>query len=499
MDTVNKRHVTSYNTWVVLFATLGSITYGYCTSIIATTLGQPTFLHYFNLDSSGNAAAITGGLNGLYQAGGLFGSLSSAWAADKVGRRKAIGAAAMTCILGGALQAGSAHVAMFMIARFITGFGTGALVTLVPMWQSEVSSPATRGFLVGMHGVFILVGYSLASWVGVGFFFVNAGGAQWRIPLAIQTIPPFLLACGIMRLPESPRWLISRGIMDEAMEILGKLHGRPTTDGEENYAALEFKQIQDQLSLDAVLPCSWASLFTVPSYRRRAVVGFLVMFCAQCTGTQVINNYGPSLYASIGFGSRDQLLLQAGWISVGIIGNFVNALLLDHAGRKYVMVTGLGGTAVALLGEAVMLALYQGSGNAAGISAAVFFLFLHIVFYASCLDASTYVYASEIWPTHIRSKGTAFSTSGLFLSSLILLTVSPTAFDAIGWRYYLVLMSFTVLSIFVFALLFPETKGLALEEVGRLFKDAVVEIQGVEADGQYSALAGKLEQDKSSA
>ncbi|KAL1625891.1 hypothetical protein SLS56_007130 [Neofusicoccum ribis] len=477
MDTVNKRHVTSYNTWVVLFATLGSITYGYCTSIIATTLGQPTFLRYFNLDNSGNAAAITGGLNGLYQAGGLFGSLSSAWAADKVGRRKAIGAAAMTCILGGALQAGSAHIAMFMIARFITGFGTGV--------------PVPR--------VFILVGYSLASWVGVGFFFVNAGGAQWRIPLAIQTIPPFLLACGIMRLPESPRWLISRGIMDEAMDILGKLHGRPTTDGEENYAALEFKQIQNQLSLDAALPCSWVSLFTVPSYRRRAVVGFLVMFCAQCTGTQVINNYGPSLYASIGFGSRDQLLLQAGWISVGIIGNFVNALLLDHAGRKYVMVTGLGGTAVALLGEAVMLALYQGSGNAAGISAAVFFLFLHIVFYASCLDASTYVYASEIWPTHIRSKGTAFSTSGMFLSSLILLTVSPTAFDAIGWRYYLVLMSFTVLSIFIFALLFPETKGLALEEVGRLFKDAVVEIRGVEADRQYSALAGKLEQDKSSA
>lgn len=83
---------------------------------------------------------------------------------------------------------------------------TGALVTLVPLYQSEIAPPRIRGMLVGMHGVLICVGYALASWVGVAFYFVNASGAQWRIPLAIQCLPPIMLACGILFLPESPRY-----------------------------------------------------------------------------------------------------------------------------------------------------------------------------------------------------------------------------------------------------------------------------------------------------
>jgi MFS family permease len=82
----------------------------------------------------------------------------------------------------------------------------GALVTLVPLYQSEIAPPKIRGLLVGMHGVLICVGYALASWVGVGFYFVNASGAQWRIPLAIQCLPPLFLAIGVLLLPESPRW-----------------------------------------------------------------------------------------------------------------------------------------------------------------------------------------------------------------------------------------------------------------------------------------------------
>ncbi len=80
------------------------------------------------------------------------------------------------------------------------------MVTLVPPYQSEIAPPKIRGLLVGMHGVFIGTGYMIAGWVGVGFYFVNALGAQWRLPLAIQCLPPLFLAIGVMFLPESPRW-----------------------------------------------------------------------------------------------------------------------------------------------------------------------------------------------------------------------------------------------------------------------------------------------------
>lgn len=108
---------------VILFATLGSLTVGYCNGIIGTTLGEPSFLTYFGLDD--NSTGIVGAINGLYQTGGLFGCLSAAWTADRFGRRKALFFASCLTILGSALQAGSVHVAMFIVARFITALGSG--------------------------------------------------------------------------------------------------------------------------------------------------------------------------------------------------------------------------------------------------------------------------------------------------------------------------------------------------------------------------------------
>lgn len=82
----------------------------------------------------------------------------------------------------------------------------GMILLLVPMYQTEVSPPHSRGMMVGLHGVTITLGFTTGSWIGYGFYFVNASGAQWRVPLAIQALPPLVLACGILFMPESPRW-----------------------------------------------------------------------------------------------------------------------------------------------------------------------------------------------------------------------------------------------------------------------------------------------------
>ncbi|RVX70435.1 hypothetical protein B0A52_05934 [Exophiala mesophila] len=473
-DAPVKEHRSKFNVLIILLATLGSISYGYSSCIIATTLGQPSFITEMKLDVYDNAVQLIGAINGLYQAGGLLGTIYVGLTGDRLGRRWAIFSASAITVVGGALQAGSVHVGMFMAARFITGLGIGALVTLVPLWQSEVAPPRTRGFLVGLHGVFILVGYSTASWVGVGFFFVDAGGAQFRPPLALQVVPPFLLACAILWMPESPRWLMERDRGEECLAILRKIHA-DSSDPNGEFAQREYAQISKQITYEKSLPSSWGSIFTIPSYRKRFIVGFGCMFFAQCTGTQVINNYGPLLYSNLGFSTADSLIIQAGWITWGIIGNFINAVLLDKVGRKWLMTGGMIGCAIALLLEIIMLALYQDTDNHGGNSAAVFFLFLHIGFYASALDASTYVYASEIWPTHLRARGCAISVAGLFVSSLILLCAASDAFAAIGWRYYLVFLCMTLLGAVFFALVFPETRHKPLEEIAAAFGDDVVD------------------------
>lgn len=411
-------------------------------------------------------------MNGLFQAGGLFGVFTAGWTADKFGRCKAILVATIITIVGAALQTGSVHIAMFLVARFITGFGVGGLVMLVPLWQSEVAPPHSRGLLVGLHGVSILIGYNLATWIGYGFFFVNAGGAQWRIPLVIQIVPALILACGILFIPESPRWLAKNGQIDQARAVLDRTHRDPNDDTNA-FAAKELSQIQSQLDLERTLPSSWKSILTIPHYRKRAWIGMLTLFAGQFTGTLVINNYGPTLYENLGYGPANRILLSAGWITEGLFANMLNAFLLDRVGRKWLMTAGLAGCVVALVGECIMLALFGGAGSKAGNSAAVFFLYLHLAFYGSCLDASTYVYASEIWPTHLRAKGFAISVSGLFLGSLILLVSAPTGFANVDWKFYLVMVVVSFLNIFIFAIFFPETKGLPLEEIAARFGDEV--------------------------
>lgn len=110
---------------IILFVALGSLTYGYCASIIATTLGQPSFITYFELDTRSNAADLMGAINGLFQTGGLFGTLSCITTADRFGRRMAMLIACVFSIVGGGLQAGSVNIGMYIVMRFITGIGIG--------------------------------------------------------------------------------------------------------------------------------------------------------------------------------------------------------------------------------------------------------------------------------------------------------------------------------------------------------------------------------------
>ncbi|EJU04808.1 general substrate transporter [Dacryopinax primogenitus] len=462
-------HYSSYNILIILILTLGSISYGYAFSVTSNTLGQPGFLHYFGLDTDpGYANSIEGAINGLFSAGGTFGALLVGWMNDAHGRKKTMNLAAVICIVGSALQAGSVGVTMFLVARFVTGWGIGMMVVLIPIFQAEVSPPTSRGLLVGQHG-----------WVGVGTFYSSNLSFQWRFPIAVSCLWPAALLLFSPGVPESPRWLLLKGRQAEAWAIISRLHSRPN-DPDQSYAQAEFRQMSQQVLLDQA---AWErgggpwQVVTKPSYRKRMWMGFFTQYAAQTTGAMVVYNYIVLLYEDLGYTGATVLMLGAGYVTVAAAANFLASFIMDYLGRCSILsseVIGLSGCMLSLACESAMTAQYAGTSNKAGNAWGVVFIFIFIFFYAGGIDATSYVYCSEIFPTHIRSQGMAFSMLGTFLSTVAYLDAAPTALARIGWWYYVFFICMTAVNIGVMWWVFPETKGLSLEEINGTFGDEVV-------------------------
>ena len=120
------------STQIILALCLGSITYGYSFSVTSTTLGQQSWYDYFDLTQDttdkGRYAytnRITGAMNACFGVGGFFGAIFISWACDHFGRKSSLLIATPTAILGGVLQGGAAHIAMFLIGRLLSGFAVG--------------------------------------------------------------------------------------------------------------------------------------------------------------------------------------------------------------------------------------------------------------------------------------------------------------------------------------------------------------------------------------
>ncbi|KAF2404022.1 MFS general substrate transporter [Trichodelitschia bisporula] len=355
---------------------------------------------------------------------------------------------------------------MFIAARFFAGIGSWGFLAVCML----LAPPKLRGFFVGMNGVCIALGYALASYMGMAFFFVHSD-QQWRGPLGIALVWPFVMLFIICFVPESPRWLLLQGRTDKARDIVMRLHTVPG-DVDQEFARSEFYQMQKQCELDRTLNPSWAEMFRRPSYRKRVILACGFAFIGQSTAVLVINNYGPLLYASLGYDTHDQLALACGWITVGVIFNAVGASFMDKVGRRPLMIAGVVGCCICLTIEAAMVAVYaKAATNKAGLSMGVAAFYLFLAVYSIGIDVVGVVWYSEIFPNHIRSKGICLAVATLSLTDLVYLQATTTAFANIGWKFYLVFIVITALgSVWAFFVL-PETKGIPLEELAQIFGD----------------------------
>jgi sugar porter (SP) family MFS transporter len=427
-------------------AALGGLLFGFDTAVIAGTTSALT-----------NAYNLSPGMLGFTVSSALWGTILGAMFAglpgDRYGRRDTLRIMAIFYVLSALGCAFAWNWYALLLFRFIGGLGIGGSSVLGPMYIAEVSPAKWRGRLVGLFQfnvvAGILVAYLSNYLIGLAAF----GGSEWRWKLGVSCIPATLFLLMLFTIPRSPRWLAAKQRTGEAREVL-VLIGEQGVDCELN----DIVQ-----SMDAEHGHGAEPLFS----RKYALPVFLAVaigFFNQILGVNAILYYLNDIFARAGF-SKVSGDLQAVAIGVtNLIATLIAMSLIDHAGRKKLLLIGSVGCAISLAGVTWIFATNSHP------ELLVWLLVGFIAFFSFSQGAVIWVYISEVFPNRVRAKGQSLGSfthwamnavvSGLFPVVAAYSRATPFAFFAL----------MAVAQFFVVLSFFPETKGVSLEEMQKRLK-----------------------------
>lgn len=408
----------------------------------------------------------------VYTLGCLIGALGVAPIGNRIGRRKSLMVAAAVATVGIILQASAHGLAQLLVGRIISGVGNGGVNSVVPVWQSECTKPKNRGKNVVVVGIFITSGIALGGWVNVGLSHLEEHEIAWRLPLALPLVFTSMLLAFPMCFPESPRWLISKGRIEEARQSMTELnsgrHAEPESIDAEISLILSLVQqdgAQSELGFSDFFRHGPQRLFY------RLCLAVAVNFCAQMTGANVISYYGTRIFKqSLHMPASEAALLNAGVLTWKIVAATSAFLAVDRLGRKPLFMVACGGMSLSMAGLAGTAWAIGNTPNSFGASVgATFFLFLYMAFFPLGFVGANFLYGAEIAPQALRIHLASVGTATHWLFNFVIAEITPVAFVTITWRYYIVYAVIGAFSVPLVYFLFPETKGLSLEDMDSLF------------------------------
>ncbi|PSN62248.1 general substrate transporter [Corynespora cassiicola Philippines] len=431
-------------------------------------------------------STVQGAVVATFTIGALFGALITSWIGDPLGRRKIIFGAAVLTLVGEVLQVTSFQLAQFVVGRFILGWGIGALSATVPVWQSECSSTSNRGQHVVLDGCFISLGYLLEAWINLGFFEVNNGPIQWRLPLAIPCVISLVPMAAVFFMPESPRWLVNKGRVEDARASLSTFKGLSLEDPE---ISAEITGIELALEESGRSAAKMRDIFTMGKdklFYRFSLCIFL-QFLQQMCGSNLISTYSTASQSSpiifqqgLGLDSETSRILSGGALTWKFASCFVAFFTIERFGRRKLFMFSGAGMASCMLALAVASS-FPKTNHAAQVASA-FFVFLFNFFIPIGFLGANFLYCTEVAPTRLRVPMAGISTANHWLWNFVVNMVTPVAIETIGWQYYLVFLCVSAIILPVVYFFYPETKGRSLEELEMMF----VEGQSIHAIVQES-------------
>ncbi len=428
----------AYIIGISLISALGGYLFGFDFAVISGAL--PFLQKQFNLD-----AYWEGFATGCLALGAIAGCLVAGKFSDKYGRRKGLLLAAAIFGISSLAMSFSATRDLFIFSRFMAGIGVGMASMLSPMYIAEISPAHLRGRMVAINQLTVVVGILVTNLVNYGLR--NSGDEAWRWMFGLGLLPSALFFAGAWWLPESPRWLVKAGRSAEAGVVLAKI-------GDQSFVQQSLSGITR--SLEGGQPLSYAAVFKKAALPA-VLIGIGLAVFQQLCGINVVFNYTPMIFKSIGVAQDGQLLQTVFIGGVNLVFTLLAMLLVDKLGRKPLMLLGAGG--LALLYIAVVQLLASGAASVSWL------LLTAIGVYAMSLAPVTWVLIAEVFPNKIRGAATSVAVLSLWAAYFILVFSFPVLFNKFkDGTFYI--YAFICIAGFVFIWLkVKETKGKTLEEL----------------------------------
>jgi MFS transporter, SP family, arabinose:H+ symporter len=423
-------------------AALGGLLFGFDTAVISGTTGGLTQTY-----------SLTPFLLGETVFSALFGTVLGAMLAgipgERFGRRDSLRVMAVLYLISGLGCAFAWNWYALVIFRFIGGLGVGGSSVLGPMYIAEVSPAKLRGRLVGFFQFNVVFGILVAYFSNYVISLQHLGVAtEWRWELGITALPAALFFVMLFTIPRSPRWLVKKGRVDEARSVL-------QSTGDENYE----RDLQEIVaSIGAEQSQAAEPLFS----RKFAFPIFLAVSIGvfnQLSGINAILYYLNDIFGHAGFSKVSGNLQAVAIGATNLLFTMIAMSVIDRLGRKTLLLVGSVGTALCLAGVSIIF--FTGQHQ----SLLVWLLVGYIAFFAFSQGAVIWVYLSEVFPNSVRAKGQSLGSFSHWFMNAAISLIFPLMAASSGAYPFVFFAVMMVVQFFVVLFVYPETKGLSLEEM----------------------------------
>lgn len=444
--------------------------FGYDQGVFSGVLISDDFLHHFpRIKNDHNISGIT---SSCFSLGAFVGAIFAFTFGEKIGRRSTILFGSLFNTIGAVLQIASFHLPMLIIGRIINGFGMGITSSTCPVYQAESTKAKYRGRLVVFGSVSNTFAYMLSNWMNYGLYF-SSGPLEWRFPLAFQLVFPLISVPIIFFiLPESPRWLINHGKLDEGLETIAALWGKNLSTDDAVVRAEYYSILASTEEEHASQPPLKKVLTGKDNHKtlRRVILGCGTQFMQQFTGVNALGYYMPTiLTVQLNFSKETAKLLTACNATSYLGAALVCLIIIDKLGRRIMMLYGSIGCCLTYIVAAVAIKVSETKLKYEMGALTVSMFFVYYVIYGTSYAKVPWVYSSEINTIGWRTRGAAAATATNWICGFCITQYTDIAVTNLGWGFYLLFAIIVLCYAPIVWFFYPETARRTLEDINFMF------------------------------